>query len=150
MVISSTLKNWSGRICFPWCNFIKATGMSSQRAMQTSVFSILLFLLSCLRYVHTSIPTGPLETQNENRHIMVSTELNTTKGDTPALPKNQVSYWSWNHSNFLSPETDGYGNTLLRSPLLSEFVSPSSEKASMSLQAKFQRINCKVHSAPKG
>lgn len=45
MVISSPLKNWSGRISFPWCNIVKATGMSSQRATHTSGLSTLLFLL---------------------------------------------------------------------------------------------------------
>ena len=71
---------------FPWCNCVKATGMSSQRAMQTSVFSILLFLPPRLRFVHTSTLTEPPGTQNENWHIMVSTEFNNTKGDTPTLP----------------------------------------------------------------
>lgn len=45
MIISSPLQNWSGRICFSWCNFRKATGTSSQGATHTSGLSILFFLL---------------------------------------------------------------------------------------------------------
>nr|XP_021144939.1 uncharacterized protein LOC110359644 [Columba livia] len=61
-----------------------------------------------------------------------------------------LGHFSTKGRKMTNKKADGYRNTLLKSPLLSEFVSSSSEKTSMTFQAKFQRVNCEVHSGPKG